>query len=348
MTTTAIVIPEPNRVELREVRLTEPGPDDVVVRTLYTSISAGTERMLLAGRMPHPMLSLPVVPGYETVGRVVERGAGVPQEWDGRLVYVGGARCFADVNPAWGGQSATLIADHRRVVPLDGVDPEQGVLLSLAATALHGVDLLAGNLSTAESTEGAERRRASESDHSASSAPSAVNDLTGRRVLVLGQGPVGQLAARLVRARGAWVAVVDRVESRLERAIADLKLRAGDDPLPAQLGAPVHAIVEATGLMAALEGALPALAGEGTIGLLGYYEELRLPYMPLFIKQARLLAAREWAPGDTARCRDMLADGSLDVTGLITHRVPAAEARQAYRIALDEPECLKLVLNWDG
>ena len=48
MKTQAIVIPEPNRVELREVELTEPGPDDLVVRTAYTSISAGTERMLLA------------------------------------------------------------------------------------------------------------------------------------------------------------------------------------------------------------------------------------------------------------------------------------------------------------
>ena len=41
-TTCAIVIPEPKRVELREVELTEAGPDDVVVRVFYTSISAGT------------------------------------------------------------------------------------------------------------------------------------------------------------------------------------------------------------------------------------------------------------------------------------------------------------------
>src|SRR5262245_36204350 len=117
MKTQAIVIPEPNRVELREVELTMPGPGDVVVRTIYTSISAGTERMLLAGRMPHPMLSFPVVPGYETVGRVVGLSADVPPELEGRWVYVGGARCFVGANPAWGGQAATLIVDHQRVVP---------------------------------------------------------------------------------------------------------------------------------------------------------------------------------------------------------------------------------------
>lgn len=314
MKTQAIVIPEPNRLELREVELTEPGPDDVVVRTAYTSISAGTERMLLGGRLPHPMLSFPIVPGYETVGRVVGLGAGAPPELEGRWVYVGGARCFVGVNPAWGGQSATLIVDHRRVVPLEGLEPRQGVLLALAATALHGIDLL---------------------------------DLqAGRRVLVLGQGPVGQIAARLARRPGAWVAVTDRDAGRLARSSADLAELAGDRPLKDALGSPVDVVVEATGSMAALAEALPLLADGGTVLLLGYYDELRLPYMPLFIKQARLLTAREWAPGDLARCRDLLAGGDLELGGLITHHLPIAQLDEAYRIALEEPACLKLVLEW--
>lgn len=349
-TTQAIVIPEPGRVEVREVALVEPGPDDLVVRTAYTSISAGTERMLLAGRMPHPMLSLPVVPGYETVGQVVGLGAQVPPEYEGRWVYIGGARCFVGVNPAWGGQSATLVVDYRRAVPLDGIAPVQGVLLALAATALHGVDLVArggtaptgrpetagpadvgARLAGADGTE--ERLRAG---------------LAGRRVLVLGQGPVGQLAARLARGRGAWVAVTDRVDSRLARAVADVSLHVADAPPSVEaIGPPVDIIVEATGSIAALAQALPLLAENGMILLLGYYDELRLPYMPLFLKQAQLLTAREWAPGDLARCRDLLASGALDVAGLITHRIPVSYVQEAYRVALDDPECLKLVIEWE-
>jgi 3-hydroxyethyl bacteriochlorophyllide a dehydrogenase len=310
----AIVIPEPERVELRDVELTPVGDEDVVVETRYTSISAGTERMLLAGRMPHPMLQFPVIPGYETVGRVVGGGAGAPPELEGQLVYVGGARCFVGVNPAWGGQSQQLIVDHRRVIPLGDIVPEQGVLLALAATALHGVDLLAP-------------------------AP-------GQRVLVLGQGPVGQIAARLARTRGAWVAAADKIASRLTRSEADLAVDVHDGALAQQVGAPVDAIIEATGSMAALAVALPLLADGGAILLLGYYDELRLPYMPLFLKQARLLTAREWAPGDLLRCRDMIAGGALRVAELITHRMPLAQYETAYRVALDEPECLKLVLEW--
>lgn len=37
--------------------------------------------------------------------------------------------------------------------------------------------------------------------------------------------------------------------------------------------------------MAALAEALPLLADGGTVLLLGYYDELRLPYMPLFLNR---------------------------------------------------------------
>ena len=333
--THAIVIPEPNRIELREVELTEPGPDDLVVSTAYTSISAGTERMLLAGRLPHPMLSFPIVPGYETVGRVVAAGANVPREWLDRWVYVGGARCFVGVNPAWGGQSATLIADHRRVVPLAGVPPEQGVLLALAATALHGIDQL--GLGSRET-----------GDVGSSASPNPQPSTPSSRVLVLGQGPVGQIAARLARGRGAWVAVTDREASRLARSQADVLAQAGAAPLAEALGGPVQAIIEATGSMGALAEALPLLADGGTVLLLGYYDELRLPYMPLFLKQARLLTAREWAPGDLQRCHDLIASGALEVGNLITHQLPVEQVSEAYHTALHDPACLKLVMEWQA
>jgi bacteriochlorophyllide a dehydrogenase len=315
MHTHAIVITQPDTIELREVALTAPGAADLVIQTAYTSISAGTERMLLAGRMPHPMLSLPVIPGYETVGRVVAAGVDAPQELVGQWVYAGGARCYVDVNPAWGGQAATIHVDHQRAVPLTGVEPSQGVLLALAATAHHGVDLLG-------------------------------SDLGGRRVLVLGQGPVGQLAGRIARGRGAWVAATDRNAMRLARTQADVVIDTSDRALTAQLDASVDTIIEATGSMEALAAALPLLANGGTIVLLGYYDELRLPYMPLFLKQARLLTAREWAPGDPARCRDLIAAGALHVADLITHRLPVAEAAHAYDLALNDRDCLKLLLEW--
>ena len=318
MYTTAIVIPEAEKIELREVALTEPGPEDVTVQTVYTSISAGTERMLLAGRMPHPMLQFPVVPGYETVGRVASVGRDAPGDLVGQWVYVGGARCYANVNPAWGGQAASLHVDYRRVVPLGAIPAEQGVLLALGATALHGIDLLQTALH---------------------------GTFAGKRVLVLGQGPVGQIAARLLHSAEAEVAVTDKIPSRLAHSVATKVV----DATQASTFEPgsYDAIIEATGSMAALTGALPALANNGTILLLGYYDKLELPYMPLFLKQAQLLTAREWGPNDLARIRDMLAAGTLDVASLITHRMPIDQVQESYQVALGSPDCLKLVLNWE-
>jgi 3-hydroxyethyl bacteriochlorophyllide a dehydrogenase len=312
--TQAVVISEPGQVGLQAVSLKAPGPADVVIETAYTSISAGTERMLLAGQMPHPMLSLPVVPGYETVGRVVEVGAEADPNLKGQWVYVGGAQCYDGVNAAWGGQAARLFTAGQRVVPLEGVEPRQGVMLALAATALHGVDLLAPN--------------------------------EGDRVLVLGQGPVGQLAARITAAHGAWVAVTDRNPSRLARAEADVRVNVDEDTLQDTITEPVNVIVEASGSMQALSEALALLAPGGTILLLGYYQNLDLPYMPLFLKEARLLTAKEWAPGDLARCRDMITAGTLDVSTQLTHEHPIQDVARAYDVAMNDSECLKVVLNW--
>lgn len=314
--TRAVVIPEPGKVELQQVALRTPGPNDVVVKTAYTSISAGTERMLLAGQMPHPMLQLPVVPGYETVGQVVEVGADVDVTWNGRWVYIGGAHCYEAVNPAWGGQSARLFTDVSRVVPLDDMEPTHGVLLALAATALHGVDLL--------------------------------GETASERVLVLGQGPVGQLAARFLRARGAWTAVSDLSAARLQHSVGDLVINAAETAVTDAIEEPVQVIIEATGSMKALSDALPLLANGGVILLLGYYQNLNLPYMPLFLKEARLLTAKEWAPGDLLRCRDMIAAGSLDVAPLLTHSFSVVEVATAYKVALEDKDCLKLLLHWNG
>lgn len=315
MQSRAVVIAEAGRVELQTVKLCEPGPDDVIIETAYTSISAGTERMLLAGAMPHPMLQLPVVPGYETVGRVVEVGDNAPAALQDAWVYVGGSMCYEGINAAWGGQSATIITRADRVVRVDTLpEPRLGVLLALSATALHGIDVL----------EVAE----------------------GQRVLILGQGPVGQLAARIASARGAWVAVTDRSPSRLQHAQGDVVVNVDEAALQDAVGDSVDVLIEAAGSMPALTDALPLLANGGTIGLLGYYQTLEIPYMPLFLKEARLLTAKEWAPGDLVRCRDMIAAGDLDVASLLTHTLPIDAVAAAYETAMNDMDCLKLVLEW--
>lgn len=329
MKTKAIVIPAAHTVELREVELKPLGADDVLIQTTLTSISAGTERMLLRGVMPHPMLQFPVVPGYETVGKVIEAGANA-QAWLGKRVYVGGNYGFVGVNPAFGGQSAYIVAPQSHLTDLQSLTDEQGVLLALAATALHGVDVALG----AGQSFGGE------------AAP---------EVWVLGQGIVGQLAARFAKARGARVTVSDKVPSRLRLAVADAKLLAEDGALKAEDGSAAAALdktfavlIDATGKMEAIAPRLMNVQKGGRVVLLGYYERIDLPYMPAFLRELTFAVSKEWAPGDLARARDAIAAGQVEVRSLITHCLPADDAPRAFDLAFNDPDCVKITLTWSG
>ncbi|MCX7938649.1 MAG: chlorophyll synthesis pathway protein BchC [Thermoflexales bacterium] len=313
MHTRAVVVPAAGKVELREVELKPLGPDDVLVQTHLTSISAGTERMLLRGVMPHPMLQFPVVPGYETVGQVIDAGEHA-RAWLGKRVYVGGNYGFVGINAAFGGQSAYIVAPQSHVTDIERLSDEEGVFLALAATALHGVDV--------------------------------ARLQPGMRVLVLGQGVVGQLAARFAKARGAHVSVTDKIAERLRFSTADEIV----SPEPPPPGPPVPGIydvlIDATGKMEAIAPRLMRVKTGGRLVLLGYYEKIDLPYMPAFLRELTFAVSKEWAPGDLVRARDAIAEGQIEVRSLITHRLPASEAARAFDVALNHPECLKMVMEW--
>jgi 3-hydroxyethyl bacteriochlorophyllide a dehydrogenase len=329
MKTKAIVIPAADTVEVREVALKPLGADDVLIRTTLTSISAGTERMLLKGVMPHPMLQFPVVPGYETVGEVVEAGANA-QGWLGKRVYVGGNYGFVGVNPAFGGQSAHIVAPISHLTDLQSLTDEQGVLLALAATALHGIDV----------AQIPDARRQSP-DQTGAHLDSGLWTL-----LILGQGIVGQLAARFAKARGATVHVTDKVESRLRLSVADEIVSA--QPLPPGPPSPgtYDVLIDATGKMDAIAPQLMSVKNGGWVVLLGYYDKIELPYMPVFLRELTLASSMQWAPGDLARARDAIANGEIEVRSLITHCLPADEAPKAFDVAFNDPNCVKMILSW--
>jgi bacteriochlorophyllide a dehydrogenase len=312
MQTTAIVIPAANTIELRTVQLKALGADDVLVQTRLTSISAGTERMLLKGVMPHPMLQFPVVPGYETIGEVIDAGENA-QAWLGRSVYVGGNYGFIGVNPAFGGQSARIVAPVAQITDIESLTDRQGVLLALAATALHGVDV-------------------------AGLQP-------GQQVLILGQGVVGQLAARFAHAGGAHVTVIERTPSRLAIAVADEKYDALPQA-PPMTPPQFDVLIDATGKMDAIAPVLMRIKKGGRIVLLGYYDALNLPYQPLFLRELALLTSAQWAPGDLVRARDAIAEKCIDVSTLITHSMSAQDAQEAFAVSFDDPQCIKMVLTW--
>jgi 3-hydroxyethyl bacteriochlorophyllide a dehydrogenase len=313
-TTHAIVFAEAGRLATHAASLRVAAPDEVVVDTKFSSISAGTERLLFSGKLPgFPMLRFPLVPGYESVGVVARVGSQVEGVAVGDEVFVGGSMCYTDVAGVFGGNAARLIKKAAQVVPLHGIPLSRAPLLALAATSLHGVLRL--------------------------------GDVAGRSVCVLGMGAIGQFAARFLVRAGARVVCADVSAARL----ADSPEGCERLDLTAPLDEALHdldAIVEATGHSEEIARCARALRPGGTIALLSYYDELRTPYVDLFVKEISLLVAREWQHPDLLAARDAVASGEISLGRMADHVVPVAEYERAYRTAFEDTSVPKVILQW--
>jgi len=139
MQTTAVVLEAPERLTLRPLALRAVEPGDVVVEVDYSGISTGTERLLYTGTMPaFPGMGYPLVPGYESVGRVVAAGSGA-QDRIGDTVFVPGANCYTDARGLFGGAARRVILPSANAMTVDPALGSQAALLALAATAYHAI-----------------------------------------------------------------------------------------------------------------------------------------------------------------------------------------------------------------
>lgn len=313
MKTTAVVLQQPEHLVLSELALLDPGEQDVVVDIEWSGISTGTEKLLWSGRMPmFPGMGYPLVPGYESVGRVVEAGAQAGLRI-GERVFVPGANCFGDVRGLFGGAAARVVVPGKRVVPVDEALGEQAILLALAATAYHAV------------SGGGKREHPVAPD------------------LIVGHGVLGRLLARLNVAAGQADTVVwERDAQRATGAEGYTVLHPDDDPRRNY-----RAIVDVSGDASILDTLIGRLAPGGEIVLAGFYSErVSFAFAPAFMREAQIRAAAEWQRADLLAVKQLIEGGVLSLDGLITHHAPSAHADRAYRTAFGDVGCLKMVLDW--
>jgi 3-hydroxyethyl bacteriochlorophyllide a dehydrogenase len=308
MLSLAVVLPSAERVELRQLTLTEPGAEHVVVEVEWTSISTGTERLLWSGQMPpFPGMGYPLVPGYEAVGRVVGCGANTKLAVGDR-VFVPGASCFVEARGLFGGAASRLVVPEGRVTRIDEGLGEKGVLFALAATALHA---LAGG-------DG----RAPE--------------------LIVGHGVLGRVLARLAVAQGHTPVVWEKDPQRSGGAQGYRVIDPASDPRR-----DYRSIYDVSGDTALLDTLLGRMVRGGEVVLAGFYPgRLSFDFPAAFMREARLRIAAEWQPEDMKVLAALVSEGRLDLDGLITHRMPFDRAPEAYVTAFTDPACLKMLVDW--
>jgi threonine dehydrogenase-like Zn-dependent dehydrogenase len=230
----------PGLGEIRPVTLPQPGPDEVMVRTLRSGVSRGSETLVFRGAVPPAQYAAmrapfqegdfpgPVKYGYLSVG-AVEQG---PADLCGRTIF-----CLYPHQTAYVVPAAAVT-----VVP-DGVPPARAVLAGTVETAINALW---------------------------DAAP-----LLGDRVTVVGAGMVGCCVARLLsRFPAMQVTLVDVDASR-----ADIAAALGVDfALPADAADRRDLVVHASATSAGLQLSLDLLAPEATVIDLSWYgdAEVRL------------------------------------------------------------------------
>jgi bacteriochlorophyllide a dehydrogenase len=139
MNAIAVVLEAPERLALRSLALHPVEAGDVVVDIAWSGISTGTERLLFQGKMPNfPGMGYPLVPGYESVGRIVDAGHDARNRI-GEWVFVPGANCFDGARGLFGGSASRVQLASPRVVPVPESIGVDGIMLALAATAYHAI-----------------------------------------------------------------------------------------------------------------------------------------------------------------------------------------------------------------
>jgi 3-hydroxyethyl bacteriochlorophyllide a dehydrogenase len=315
MKSQAVVFNSPKQLSLKALDLPELQEGQLEIAVEFSGISTGTERMLWDGSMPpFPGMGYPLVPGYETVGRVL-RSAADAHVQEGQRVFVPGANCFSGVKSLFGGAASHLVVSASKVVPVDEHLGAQAVLLALAATAYHAV------------SGGGQQE------------PFAAPEL------IIGHGVMGRLLARLTVAAGLPAPTVwETDQARSAGAVGYTVMQPQDDPRR-----DYATIYDVSGDGNLLDSLIQRLRPGGELVLAGFYkQDLKFAYAPAFMREARMRIAAEWKRPDLLAVNDLVHTGRLSLDGLITHTQPSTHAGYAYETAFGDASCLKMILDWSA
>ena len=332
-----VIAPEAGRVELQTIELDENAlPDDrILVKTLYSAVSAGTECAWISGNSNNDIQKFPFRPGYSAVGEVIKVGKAVEN-------FAVGDKVIAP----WGGHRSHIV--------------------SAAAPGYRGAYKI---------TDSSISLKAAAFTHIASFPMLGVRKLRiqmGESVMIAGLGILGQIAVQAAKySGGAPVLACDFSPERRELALK-LGADAVFDPrepdfaekVREMTGGGVNAVVEVTGKAAALKQAISYTARMGRISLLGctrvsdcpldFYRDLHLTGITLIGAHTQNRPILESRPGEWSAHDDygtilkFLASGRFDFSSLIHLTVTPEDCTGLYNRLLTEPNPpMGIIFDWN-
>jgi L-idonate 5-dehydrogenase len=331
----------------RDLRLTDApyealGPRQVRISMKRGGICGSDLHYFNHGGFGAIKLREPMILGHEVAGEVAELGTGVTILKVGDLVAVspsrpchtcaeclrglpnqclnmrfyGSAMPFPHIQGAF---RDTLIADAAQCVVATGLDASQAAMAEPLAVALHAV--------------------------------TRAGDMLGKRVLVTGCGPIGNLVILAARRAGAAeIIATDIAEPVLDIARqcgADVTLNTGLDPnllAPYSTGkGALDVLFECSGAQPALTGGIASLRPRGKIVQLGLSGDMSLPMIMITARELSLMGSFRFHDTFPLAVK-MMQDGLIDVSPLLTHCFPLADFAEAFATANDRSRAMKVQL----
>ena len=335
----AIVVHAANDLRVEEREMPEVGPGQVLVKMAAGGICGSDLHYYQHGGFGAVRLREPMILGHEVSGHVEALGAGVTGLEPGQLIAVSPSRpCHACkfchegtpqhcLNMRFYGSAMPfphiqgafrqyIVADAAQCVPADGLSAAEAAVGEPLSVCLH--------------------------------AARQAGDLMGKRVLVTGCGPIGQLCILVARAAGAVEVVATDIApftlSMAEKVGATRVINMADTPdgLSEYHADKGHFDVhfECSGAAPALIAAIPALRPRAVLVQLGLGGDMTLPVQAMTAKEISFRGSFRFHE-EFATAIAMMQGGQIDVTPLITHSFALDEANAAFEMAADRSQAIK-------
>lgn len=334
------VMVAPGRIELRETAAPQPGVGEVLVRVLRIGV-CGSDIHVWHGK--HPFTKYPVVQGHEFSAVIESVGEGVTGLRSGMQVTATPQITCGQCVPCRRG--LYNVCEHLRVMGFQA----PGVAQDLVVIPAEKIVVLPDDFSA---EQGAFVEPAAVAAH----ATGRAGDLTGRNVVVLGAGPIGNFVAQGCKARGARrVLITDLAEHRLEvarRVGVDAVSNASSESLAEAsrrvFGADGFDVAfEAVGAEAALDGAVQAITKGGTIVVVGVYGQRPTVDMARVGEhELSLIGTMMYRREDYHQAVEWIAQGRMQTAPLDSRHFPLERYADAYT-HIDEhgAECVKVFIE---
>ena len=303
-------------------------PDDVKIKMSVVGICGSDIHYYTQGNIGSQKVTFPFTLGHEGAGIVVETGRNVKHVKPGDVVAIEPAMPCGKCDQCLSGRSHTC----RKLKFLGCPNQAEGCLSEYIVMPEHCCIPLPGNLNP---------------DHGSISEPLAIGvyavrkagDIRGLNIGILGFGPIGMSVMLAAKAKGVkGIYVTDKINERLAIAIKEKATWTGNpfhENIPGKIKEAeplgLDVVFECCGQQEALDQAVDIMKPGGKIMVVGIPEFERWSMNVENTRRREIMIQFIRRQVDsTGEAIEMMHNGTIDASSMVTHRFPLSEAAKAF------------------